>query len=64
MYGLSCETKDKATLTITEFAESVCRSVPYMYGAISNPLEGTMLTVIKEWAEFLHAKRENIHEFK
>ncbi|WP_291547520.1 DegV family protein [Bacteroides sp.] len=64
LYGLSCETKDKATLTITEFAESVCRSVPYMYGAISNPLEGTMLTVIKEWAEFLHAKRENIHEFK
>jgi DegV family protein with EDD domain len=64
LYGLSCETKDKAALTITEFAESVSGSVPYMYGAISNPVEGTMLTVIKEWAEFLHAKRENIHEFK
>lgn len=64
LYGLSCETQDKAALTITEFSESVSGSVPYMYGAISNPVEGTMLTVIKEWAEFLHAKRENIHEFK
>lgn len=64
LYGLSCESKDKAALTITEFSESVSGSVPYMYGAISNPVEGTMLTVIKEWAEFLHVKRENIHEFK
>lgn len=64
LYGLSCETKHKAALDITEFAESVCRSVPYMYGAISNPVEGTMLTVIKEWAEFLYDKREHIHEFK
>lgn len=64
LYGLSCETSNKAALTITEFAESVLRSVPYMYGAISNPVEGTILTVVKAWAEYLHARREQIHEFK
>ena len=64
LYGLSCETSNKAALTITEFAESVRRSVPYMYGAISNPVEGTILTVVKAWAEYLHACREQIHEFK
>lgn len=64
LYGLSCETKDKAGINITEFAESVCRSIPYIYRAISNPMEGTMLTVIKEWSEFLNTKKENIHDFK
>lgn len=64
LYGLSCETKNKARINITEFAESVCRSIPYIYGAISNPVEGTMLTVIKEWSEFLDTKKENIHDFK
>lgn len=64
LYGLSCETKNKAEINITEFAESVCRSIPYIYGAISNPVEGTMLTVIKEWSEFLDAKKEEIGHFK
>ncbi len=64
LYGLSCETKNKAGINITEFAESVCRSIPYIYRAISNPVEGTMLTVIKEWAEFLNTKKEKIHDFK
>lgn len=64
LYGLSCETKDKAGINITEFAESVCRSIPYIYRAISNPMEGTILTVIKEWSEFLDTKKENIHDFK
>lgn len=64
LYGLSCETKNKAEINITEFAESVCRSIPYIYRAISNPVEGTMLTVIKEWSEFLDTKKEDIHDFK
>ncbi|MFV0545158.1 MAG: DegV family protein [Bacteroides sp.] len=64
LYGLSCETKNKVGINITDFAESVCRSIPYVYGAISNPVEGTMLTVIKEWADFLNSKKENIYEFK
>lgn len=64
LYGLSCETINKAEINITEFTESVCRSIPYIYRAISNPVEGTMLTVIKEWSEFLSTKKENIHDFK
>lgn len=64
LYGLSCETKNKAGINITEFAESVCGSIPYIYRAISNPVEGTMLTVIKEWSDFLNSRKENIHDFK
>ena len=64
LYGLSCETKDRAEIDIDDFAESVGRSVPYMYEAIANPVEGTMLTVVKEWSEFLTRKREKNLSFK
>ena len=64
LHGLSCETKDRNEIDIDEFAESVGRSVPYMYEAIANPVEGTMLTVIKEWSEYLMHKREKNLSFK
>ncbi|MCF8378900.1 MAG: DegV family EDD domain-containing protein [Bacteroidales bacterium] len=64
LYGLSRETKNKPIITLTEFAESVKNSIPYIYEAIANPVEGTMLTVIKEWSDFLSSKKEAIHDFK
>ena len=62
-YGLSLETDDKHVLTFAEFAESVKRSVRYIYQAVSNPVEGTMLTVMSDWADFLYSKREIVTDF-
>ncbi len=64
LYGLSCETKNKPFITLSEFAESVKRSIPYIYEAITYPVEGTMLTVIKEWSDYLSNKKETINDFK
>ncbi|MBP1677110.1 MAG: degV family protein [Bacteroidetes bacterium] len=64
LYGLSCETQNKPHINITEFAHSVNRAIPYIYKAISNPVEGTMLTVIRDWAEYINTKKERIHDFK
>jgi DegV family protein with EDD domain len=64
LHGLSRETMNKPIITLPEFAESVNKSIPYIYEAIANPVEGTMLTVIKEWSEFLNTKKEAIHDFK
>ena len=64
LHGLSRETLNKPSITLPEFAESVKKSIPYIYEAIANPVEGTMLTVIKEWSDFLTAKKEAIHDFK
>jgi DegV family protein with EDD domain len=64
LHGLSRETQNKPVITLPEFAESVKRSIPYIYQAIANPVEGTMLTVIKEWSDFLITKKEAIHDFK
>ncbi len=63
LHGLSCETLNKPVITLSEFAESVKKSIPYIYEAIANPMEGTMLTVIKEWADFLYCKKDAMSDF-
>jgi len=64
LHGLSRETLNKPVITLPEFAECVKRSIPYIYQAIANPVEGTMLTVIRDWSDFLNARKEAIHDFK
>jgi DegV family protein with EDD domain len=59
-YGLAVETGDLMYITIRQFAESIQRSVRYVYEAVANPVEGTMLTVIKEWAQYIY---ESWHRF-
>ncbi len=64
LHGLNLETQNKPIITLSDFAESVKKATPYMYEAIANPVEGTMLTVIKDWADFLTSKKEAIHDFR
>lgn len=64
LHGLNRETLNKPIITLTEFIESVKKSIPYMYEAIANPVEGTMLTVIKDWSDYLNSQKDAIHDFK
>jgi EDD domain protein, DegV family len=64
LFGISKETESKHCVTVSEFAASVKKSIPYMYEAISNPVEGTMLTVIKEWSDYIFSKQSVIKDFK
>lgn len=64
LHGLSRETQNKSIITLPEFINSVNKSIPYIYEAIANPVEGTMLTVIKDWSDFLSTKKEVVHDFK
>ena len=63
MYGLSTETGNHSTITLNQFADSIKNSVKYVYSAVSNPVEGTMLTVIKEWADFIYENSRIIKDF-
>lgn len=63
LYGFSNEIKANATLDINNFAESMKRAVAYAYDAISNPVEGTILTVIKEWAEYIYLLKDRFDDF-
>jgi uncharacterized protein len=63
LYGLSLETNEKHSITFEEFAEIVRNSVKYIYQAVANPVEGTMLTVIRDWAEFLYSRKADMADF-
>jgi len=49
--GLSAEMTPEPEVSAADFGASLVRSVPYAYGAVAQPVEGTMLTVIKAWSE-------------
>lgn len=64
LHGIDSETKNTPQISFLEFADSVKRSIPYMYEAVANPIEGTMLTVIRDWSDFLSSHKESSPDFK
>lgn len=59
LYGMNLSTIEKRIVSVSEFVDSVGKSIPYMYDAVSNPVEGTMITVIKEWSESIAANKKS-----
>lgn len=63
--GLASQTKGKAYVKLKDFATASMESAHGLYSALSNPVEGTMLTVIKEWSLYInenHSKYEFFDE--
>lgn len=58
--GLARETEHKEKITVNEFAKYLSKSVSYAYNSITMPKEGTILTVMREWGEYL-IKNVNNH---
>jgi uncharacterized protein len=63
LYGMSSETGNFKTITVSQFAESIKNSIRYIYEAVANPVEGTMLTVIKDWANYIYENRHRFSDF-
>ncbi len=63
LYGVSNETDNLSKVSIDHFIESVKNSVRYVYEAVAEPVEGTMLTIIKTWAEFMDSNRSKFSDF-
>jgi len=63
LYGFSNEIKADSKLDIREYAESMKKAVTYAYDAIANPVEGTILTVIKDWADYLYSLKDMSDDF-
>ena len=63
LLGVSEEIKNVKRISTTAFGESVKRAVQHAYRAIISPVEGTMLTVIREWAEAVYQKRKEKGDF-
>lgn len=63
-YGLSNETGDCKAVTLEQFATSMKKSVSYVYDAVARPVEGTMLTVIRDMADFVSASWHKFTDFR
>ncbi|MGB4704774.1 MAG: DegV family protein [Candidatus Saccharicenans sp.] len=64
IYGLSKELGNEIKISTIRFGESVKNAVRYAYGALSHPQEGTMLTLIREWAEEVYRNRHRFSDFQ
>lgn len=62
--GINEEISKIEDLTVDTFAESLIKAVPYAYNAIANPVEGTMITVIREWSEAVYRLKDVIKNFE
>jgi len=62
--GINEEIKDTEVFTAANFAETLKKAVPYAYNAILNPVEGTMITVIREWVEAVYKLKDVTKNFE
>ncbi|MFO7819008.1 MAG: DegV family protein [Halanaerobacter sp.] len=61
--ALAQEVEDELELSPKSFVNSVNRAVPYLYEAVAEPVEGTMITVIHDWADSLALEEEKGIDF-
>ncbi len=64
LYGVSNELEDKKEITLQSFAEAMQKAVDYAYQAIANPVEGTIITVLREWAEYIYTAKDKFDTFE
>lgn len=55
LYGFARETGDIDVIDAESFGYAVSRAVPYAVEALSHPVEGTMISVMREWADSFRA---------
>jgi hypothetical protein len=63
IFGLSKELGSELRVSTTRFGESVKNAVRYAYNCITHPQEGTMLTLIREWAEEVYQNRHRFSDY-
>lgn len=64
LYGFANEIGDKDIINLKDFAICMRKAVGYAYKAISNPVEGTIITVLREWADFVCYLIDKVESFE
>ena len=63
LYGFSTCIQDIEDISVEKFSKALKQAVRYSYESISNPVEGTMITVMREWAEAIDKLKEFNDDF-
>ncbi|MBD3414953.1 MAG: DegV family EDD domain-containing protein [Candidatus Aminicenantes bacterium] len=61
--GINREIRHEVKASTKHFAESVKNAIKHTYSSMVNPVEGTMLTVMKDWAEAVYKNRTQTNDF-
>lgn len=61
--GLYQGLRHQEEVTVSDFADSAKNAVPHAYKAIAVPVEGTIITVIREWADAVYLRKEQAADF-
>jgi DegV family protein with EDD domain len=61
--GFSKKLPDKPFIDVEKFAQILNNAVDQVYQAIENPIEGTIITVLREWTEYINLKKRKISDF-
>jgi len=62
--GLYMGMEDKKDISISGFSHSVKGAVDYARQSITHPVEGTMITVMRDWSDSLDSLKETTTDFK
>ncbi len=66
LVGISNELEaisESVEISVENFARTAHQAVKHVYDSLLNPVEGTMLTVIREWSESLEKHSKNYSDF-
>ncbi len=63
LFGSSSDSPNSESITIEEFIKSIKSGVKAAYEAISNPVEGTIITLLRKWAETMDEIKAKVKDF-
>ena len=61
--GLLSTLSDKETIDLDVFSASLEAAIPYAYDAIETPVEGTMITLMREFSEIVNGLKDSVNDF-
>jgi uncharacterized protein len=61
--GFSEGLPDRPRVTTAGFGAAVTRAAESAYGAIARPVEGTILTVVRDWARHVRERAQEVRDF-
>ncbi len=62
--GIAQECETAEVVTVPEFSGIVYRAVKHLYRAVEHPMEGTLMSVIRDWATFLETNKDRFTGFR
>ena len=63
LFGTALDSPNTDTISVEEFIQSVKAGVKAAYESISNPVEGTIITLLRRWAEVMDELKSQTDDF-